>query len=129
MTDYYDDNKEKKVEDESEELFDKGRADLIEEKGLDPIKTYMKEMGAIPRLTREQEIETAKNIDAARNKIIKSILNIPLTYKAIVEKYHKEQTVQNIEVGSKPFSSIRSARPLSNNSSLSSSTFFSLLSS
>ena len=62
MTDYYDDNKDTEVKDESEELFDKGRADLVEEKGLDPIKTYMKEMGAIPRLTREQEIETAKNL-------------------------------------------------------------------
>ena len=99
MTDYYDDNKDTEVKDESEELFDKGRADLVEEKGLDPIKTYMKERGAIPRLTREQEIETAKNIDTARNKIIKAILNIPLTYKAIVERYHKEQTAQNIEVG------------------------------
>ena len=97
MTDYYDDNKDTEVKDESEELFDKGRADLVEEKGLDPIKTYMKEMGAIPRLTREQEIETAKNIDTARNKIIKAILNIPLTYKAIVERYHKEQTAQNIK--------------------------------
>ena len=99
MSEYYDNNKQEKVKDESEELFDKGRAELTEEKGLDPIKTYMKEMGAIQRLTREQEIETARNIDNSRNKIIKAILNVPLTYKAIVEKYHKEQTAQNIEVG------------------------------
>lgn len=98
MSEYYEKNKEK-VKDKSEELFDKGRAELTEEKGLDPIKTYMKEMGAIQRLTREQEIETARNIDISRNKIIKAILNVPLTYKAIVEKYNKEQTAHNIEIG------------------------------
>jgi RNA polymerase primary sigma factor len=97
MSDYYKDNKKEK--DEKEEVFEKSKTELTEERGLDPIKTYMKEMGAIPRLTREEEINTAKSIDEARNKIIRSILNIPLTYKAISDKYHKQQTAQNIEVG------------------------------
>lgn len=94
MSNYESNNKEEK-----DELFEIATKEVVEEKGLDPIKTYMKEMGAIQLLTREEEVETAKNIEDLRDKIIDSILDIPITYSAILERHREEQNVDNIEVG------------------------------
>jgi Sigma-70 factor, region 1. len=57
----------------------------------DPLKTYMKEMGSISLLTREKELEIAKRIEEGQTKTIKAVIEWPLLYKYMYEKYLAEQ--------------------------------------
>jgi RNA polymerase primary sigma factor len=43
----------------------------------DPLRTYFRQIGAVPLLTREGEIEIAKRIEAAERTILRSILQSP----------------------------------------------------
>ena len=54
-----DDDKEKE-KDEKEEKVD-GRLDILD----DPVRMYLKQMGQVPLLTREQEVEISKRIEEA----------------------------------------------------------------
>jgi RNA polymerase primary sigma factor len=51
-----------------------------EEKGLtvDPITTYLHEIGAIPLLSREREVELARKMDIGKNQIIEALFNAPM---------------------------------------------------
>ena len=51
-----------------------------EEKGLtvDPITTYLHEIGAIPLLSREREVELAKKMDSGKNEIIAALFSAPM---------------------------------------------------
>lgn len=51
-----------------------------EEKGLtvDPITTYLHEIGAIPLLSREREVELARKMDAGKNEIIAALFSAPM---------------------------------------------------
>lgn len=51
----------------------------------DPVRMYLKEMGNITLLSREDEIEIAKRIEEAREQMISGLCESPLTMKAIVE--------------------------------------------
>lgn len=45
----------------------------------DPVKMYLKEMGARPLMSREEEIETAKNIEEGRNAILTALGSLSCT--------------------------------------------------
>ena len=47
----------------------------------DPVRMYLREMGRVPLLTKEQEIMIAKRIEAAERELIEVILNAPYTIK------------------------------------------------
>ncbi len=51
-----------------------------EEKGLtvDPITTYLHEIGSIPLLSREREVELARKMDLGKNAIIEALFNAPM---------------------------------------------------
>lgn len=49
------------IEDED----DKARLDILD----DPVRMYLKQMGQVPLLTREQEVEISKRIETAENEI------------------------------------------------------------
>jgi RNA polymerase primary sigma factor len=55
-----DDDKDDKEKDEKEEKAD-GRLDILD----DPVRMYLKQMGQVPLLTREQEVEISKRIEEA----------------------------------------------------------------
>lgn len=68
---------------------------LEEEKGLtlresggghtdDPVRMYLREMGSIPLLTREGEVEIAKRIEEAQNQIIMAVIKNPLATKEVL---------------------------------------------
>jgi RNA polymerase primary sigma factor len=50
---------------EPEEDDDKSRLDILD----DPVRMYLKQMGQVPLLTREQEVEISKRIEDAENEI------------------------------------------------------------
>ena len=55
-----DEEKDEKDKDEKEEKAD-GRLDILD----DPVRMYLKQMGQVPLLTREQEVEISKRIEEA----------------------------------------------------------------
>ena len=59
--------------------------DLNIEKAVDPVLMYLREMGSVPLLTREEEIELAQRIEEGRKEVIEAVLASPLTIKEIVQ--------------------------------------------
>lgn len=51
----------------------------------DPVRLYLREMGNIPLLSREEEVEVAKKIEEGQKKVIKSLLSFPMTAKEIMD--------------------------------------------
>ena len=55
----------------------------------DPVRMYLKQMGAVPLLTREQEVEISKRIEAAETELRKVVYRFGFTAKehlALAEK-------------------------------------------
>jgi len=50
----------------------------------DPVRMYLREMGSIPLLTREGEVEIAKRIEDAQNQIIMAVIKNPLATKEVL---------------------------------------------
>jgi RNA polymerase primary sigma factor len=50
----------------------------------DPVRMYLREMGAVELLTREGEIAIAKRIEAGRDAMIRGLCESPLTFEAIM---------------------------------------------
>ncbi len=57
---------------EIEEEEEKGRLDILD----DPVRMYLKQMGQVPLLTREQEVEISKRIEDAENAIKKIVYSL-----------------------------------------------------
>ncbi|WP_183731952.1 RNA polymerase sigma factor RpoD [Desulfurispira natronophila] len=51
----------------------------------DPVRLYLKEMGTVPLLTREGEVDIAKKIEAGYEKIISSLIVIPKAVSTLQE--------------------------------------------
>jgi RNA polymerase primary sigma factor len=50
----------------------------------DPVRMYLREMGAVELLSREGEIAIAKRIEAGRDAMIRGLCESPLTFEAIM---------------------------------------------
>jgi len=64
---------------------DRGRLDILD----DPVRMYLKQMGQVPLLTREQEVEISKRIEAAESEIKRTIYGFGFAGKehlALAEK-------------------------------------------
>ncbi len=55
------------------------------DKTNDPVRMYLREMGTVPLLTREGEVEIAKRIERGKLAVIKSISRTPTVTKAIIQ--------------------------------------------
>ncbi|MNM13731.1 RNA polymerase sigma factor RpoD [compost metagenome] len=55
----------------------------------DPMRNYMREMGSVPLLKREAEIEIAKRIEGALKDMIQAISTSPTTIAEIIALSHK----------------------------------------
>ncbi|QDH13109.1 RNA polymerase sigma factor RpoD [Formicincola oecophyllae] len=55
----------------------------------DPVRMYLREMGAVELLSREGEIAIAKRIEAGRNEMIEGLCRSPLTFNAIQSWYEQ----------------------------------------
>ena len=54
------------------------------DKTNDPVRMYLREMGTVPLLTREGEVEIAKRIERGKLSIMKAISRTPTIAKAVV---------------------------------------------
>jgi RNA polymerase primary sigma factor len=54
------------------------------DKTNDPVRMYLREMGTVPLLTREGEVEIAKRIERGKLSVIKSISRTPSVARAII---------------------------------------------
>ncbi|MDD9333507.1 MAG: RNA polymerase sigma factor region1.1 domain-containing protein, partial [Bartonella sp.] len=50
----------------------------------DPVRMYLREMGAVELLSREGEIAIAKRIEAGRETMISGLCESPLTFQALI---------------------------------------------
>ena len=74
---------------EPEEEEDKSRLDILD----DPVRMYLKQMGQVPLLTREQEVEISKRIEDAENEVKRIIYGFGFAGKehiALAEKLISE---------------------------------------
>jgi RNA polymerase primary sigma factor len=55
------------------------------DKTNDPVRMYLREMGTVPLLTREGEVEIAKRIERGKLSVIKAISRTPTIAKKILE--------------------------------------------
>jgi RNA polymerase primary sigma factor len=63
----------------------------------DPVRMYLTQMGAIPLLTREQEISLAKKIEVTRKRFRRKVLECDYALANVVE------TLQRVHSGELPF--------------------------
>ena len=54
------------------------------EKTNDPVRMYLREMGTVPLLTREGEVEIAKRIERGQMKVLKAISRSPIVIREIL---------------------------------------------
>jgi RNA polymerase primary sigma factor len=54
------------------------------EQTSDPVRTYLREMGTVPLLTRELEVEIAKRMERGQSLVMKTISRSPLVVKELI---------------------------------------------
>ncbi|MDE1915972.1 MAG: RNA polymerase sigma factor RpoD [Sphingomonadales bacterium] len=84
------DPEERKAEDAEDEEAVDDRPDLVKKKETvertdDPVRMYLREMGAVELLSREGEIAIAKRIEAGRDTMILGLCESPITFHAIIQ--------------------------------------------
>jgi RNA polymerase primary sigma factor len=62
---------------------EESEAESEEEKPQDPVALYLREIGAVPLLSREKEVDIAKKIEEGERELIDSVLSTPLFLEEI----------------------------------------------
>jgi len=70
---------------ESEEPLDLDLGPNAGEKINDPVRTYLREMGTVPLLSREGETEIARRIERGQNTVMKALARSPLVIQRILD--------------------------------------------
>src|SRR5579871_6838275 len=80
-----DDDSDVEAKEEPEEAAETPAvADSLSESS-DPVRLYLKEMGNFQLLSREQEVEIAKRIEAGENEVEDEVLGSPVTLDRVIE--------------------------------------------
>ena len=82
---------EKKLEDGDDLDLDLDLAQDFSDKTNDPVRMYLREMGTVPLLTREGEIELAKRIERGQAAVKKALSRSPLVVRDILAMAEKIQ--------------------------------------
>ncbi|MBI3783895.1 MAG: RNA polymerase sigma factor RpoD [Deltaproteobacteria bacterium] len=73
-------------EDEKEEWVEEEREEKsFAEDTSDPVRMYLQEMGAVSLLTREQEVEIAKQIESGEREVRDEVLALPFTITYLLD--------------------------------------------
>ena len=75
---------DKKAE-ESEDFADIELAQDYADKTNDPVRMYLREMGTVPLLTREGEIELAKRVERGQGSVRKALSRSPLVIRDLIQ--------------------------------------------
>jgi RNA polymerase primary sigma factor len=75
---------DKPVEESDEEAVDLDFPPSAGEKLTDPVRQYLREMGSVPLLTRQGEIEIARRIERGQTRVIRTISRTPIAVHEIV---------------------------------------------
>jgi len=78
----------KKSEEEKEDKESKEEQPLpisVLGKTSDPVKMYLREMGLVPLLSREEEVEIAKKIEEGERKITNAVFSLPHFVKQVID--------------------------------------------
>jgi RNA polymerase primary sigma factor len=79
---------EKKFEEVEAEAGEDVELDLTPgtlEKTNDPVRMYLREMGTVPLLTREGEVEIAKRIERGQNRVLKALSRSPIVIRELLD--------------------------------------------
>src|SRR6186997_1682990 len=72
------------------------------DKTNDPVRMYLREMGTVPLLTREGEVEIARRIERGKLAVIKSISRTPLVAKKVIQLgdalQHGDRTIRELVI-------------------------------
>ncbi|MEI6713595.1 MAG: RNA polymerase sigma factor RpoD [Verrucomicrobiota bacterium] len=98
------DGKKDQDEDEDDKSADQ-RADILD----DPVRMYLKQMGQVPLLTREEEVEISKRIEDAELNVLKHInrygfivpLYLDLAQKLLEGKERFDRVIQDKKIESR----------------------------
>ncbi|HUJ49502.1 MAG TPA: RNA polymerase sigma factor RpoD [Bryobacteraceae bacterium] len=74
-----------KSKDEAEDFSDLELAQEAGDKTNDPVRMYLREMGTVPLLTREGEIELAKRNERGQGAVRKALSRSPLVIREIIQ--------------------------------------------
>jgi len=88
-----DEKREEPDDTEEEQSSDDGSGEVFQvqakketvDRTDDPVRMYLREMGAVELLSREGEIAIAKRIEAGRDTMILGLCESPITFNAIIE--------------------------------------------
>src|SRR5581483_8629618 len=69
---------------EPEELLDLEVVPGVGEKLNDPVRTYLREMGTVPLLTREGEIDIARRIERGHTTVMKALSRSPVIIQELL---------------------------------------------
>lgn len=75
------DNFKQKQEEKEEEQTKATQSDILD----DPVRMYLKQMGQVPLLTREQEVEISKRIEKAELQAQEALFSVGLVSEFIIE--------------------------------------------
>ena len=71
----------------SEEPQDEEEPDIDSQKSAvgDPITTYLREIGSVPLLSREREVELAMQLERGKNQIFEVLFSMPMALRYVVQ--------------------------------------------
>ncbi len=61
------------------------------QKSSDPIALYLREIGSVPLLTREQEVSLAREIEEGEQQVLAAVLSAPIAFRAVLAKAKQVQ--------------------------------------
>ncbi len=64
------------------------------QKSSDPISLYLRDIGSVPLLTREQEVELAREMEEGEVQVFEAVLSSPLALRTVLEKCRQVQAGQ-----------------------------------
>ncbi|NIJ06822.1 RNA polymerase primary sigma factor [Sphingomonas vulcanisoli] len=79
------DDEEVAAADDSDAVFTAAPKKETVDRTDDPVRMYLREMGAVELLSREGEIAIAKRIEAGRDTMILGLCESPITFNAIID--------------------------------------------